>query len=220
MTTDSPTTAQRILAVMRDIGDVPKDDENAAQHYKYRGWERTAPRVRDAMVAHGLLCIPTEVELLVHGDREAKSGGTQHFVMVRETFVFRSADDKSDEIPAQIIGEGQDSLDKAMTKALTAAHKYLANQTFVIGDGSGDGDSGAGYGDDGDDDPDRFAATEEEVSRVEAALALVHEDDRPIVNSFWKLIAFGSLSSRRLDNRSLRAFFALTDSLASARSVK
>jgi ERF superfamily len=221
MTTAEPeiapgaSTAERIRKVMAEIGDIPKNGWNSAQSYAFRKMDDVAVRVRDCMSANGLICIPTEAELLQATEYQTDKGKRGLDVIVRETYHFISTDDPTDVIPAQIIGEGSDTQDKATTKALTAAYKYLLLQSFAIGEGDGDGDAQSGAN--GNDEPESNSASPEEIDRAKAALALAHPDDLPLIRSWCLLVEYGSLSKGHVDRRQLPGFFALLDALAKAR---
>ena len=108
-----------------------------------------------------------------------------------------STDDPTDIVPAQIIGEGADTQDKATTKALTAAYKYALLQTFAIGEGDGDGDAQSGSDDHSPEDhsasPEDHSASPEEITKLKASLDLIVDDDeKKIVNAYWKLVKLGN----------------------------
>ena len=208
-----PSTAARICSVMSEIGDIPKNGWNSAQSYAFRKADDVAVRVRDCMSANGLICVPTTSELLQAVEYQTDKGKRSVDVIVRQTYHFISTDDPTDVVPAQIIGEGADTQDKATTKALTAAYKYLLLQSFAIGEGDGDGDAQSG----GDDAPSSNSASPEEIEKARAALATVHPDDLDLVRSWALLVEFGSIPKGHVDRRQLPGFFALVDSLASRR---
>jgi len=62
-------------------------------------------------------------------DRVSKSGTAQFYVTVCAEFDFIAVSDGS-KVTARTYGEAQDSGDKATNKAMSAAYKYAALQTF------------------------------------------------------------------------------------------
>jgi len=203
------TTSQRIHAVMASIGDVGKDQENKQQGYNFRGIESMAWRVRDAMVAHGLICIPTRADIIHAVERPSASGGIIRTTAVQVTYAFMSADDSDDVIEAQMVGEANDTYDKAMTKALTAAQKYLLLQSYSIGDSGSDGDAQSP----GADRTDR-PADKAELEACRAALEAVAEEDRIVVREWCKRMDFGSLRNDRVRGELVQSFIALCESLS------
>jgi hypothetical protein len=207
------STAGRIIAVMGEIGDIPKNGWNSAQSYAFRKVEDVTVRVRDVMHAHGLGLRPVKSELLEASVREKSGDKVSRGVLIRQTYAFFRDDDPTDEVFVEMIGEGQDSLDKATTKALTGAFKYALLQSFSIGEAGDDPDASSGS----DDAPESFSASPEEIERAKSALALAHADDLGLVRSWCLLAQFGSLSKEHVDRRLLPAFHALLDALAQSR---
>jgi len=217
-TIPTPTIA-RICRVMAEIGDIPKNGWNSAQSYAFRKSEDVTVRVRDVMSENGLVCIPVRSELLESVTREKANDKVARSVVIRQTYAFVSTDDPSDRVEVQMIGEGADSLDKATTKALTAAYKYALLQSFAIGEGDGDGDAQSGADDapSGNEAPPSFSASPDEIEGAKDALALAHADDLAVVRNWCILAEFGSLSKGHVDRRQLPGFYALLDALASVR---
>src|SRR5690606_18056375 len=63
--------------------------------------------------------------------RQAKSGGDLFYITVEAEFDIVSAEDGSSHT-VRTFGEAMDSADKATNKAMSAAYKYMAFQTFCI----------------------------------------------------------------------------------------
>lgn len=209
-----PTTAQRIVAVMAAIGNIGKDGHNEQQGYDFRGIEHVAPAVRDAMIAHGLLCTPIQSELLDAYSNPTRSGGLMFTKVVRITYAFRSANDPDDVVLAQVLGEGGDTGDKSVSKALTAAYKYALVQTFCIADGQTDADRTTG--EDQTPPPNTWQpCTPDEVEQVRAAIAqLPDEHAQHVMREWWKASRFGSLTEANLDQTQLATFLALAAALS------
>jgi hypothetical protein len=64
-------------------------------------------------------------------ERQTQKGGTLFYVTVEAEFDFVSAKDGS-KVTVRTYGEAMDSADKATNKAMSAAYKYAAFQTFCI----------------------------------------------------------------------------------------
>jgi hypothetical protein len=109
---------------------IAKDRKNEQQHYSFRGIDDVYNALSPAMTAHGLVIIPRILDRDVV-ERQTKSGGALFYVTVRAAFDFVAAADGS-MVTVYTFGEAMDSGDKATNKAMSAAYKYAAMQTFCI----------------------------------------------------------------------------------------
>lgn len=98
--------------------------------YAYRGIDDVYNSIGPIMARHGLVVVPNCVDRSV-SERQSANGGTLFCVVVRVEFSFVSAHDGSTH-KTQFFGEAFDSGDKATNKAMSAAYKYAALQTFCI----------------------------------------------------------------------------------------
>lgn len=182
------STAQRILLVMRDIGNISKSDRNETQNFNYRSVERVVAATRDAMILHGLLCLPTKVTPVVETFETTTAGGKvsrPRRATLRIIYTFLSADDKDDTIDTEIVSEALDyGGDKAVSQALTAAHKAILLQSFQIGDNGSDQDGGAGSG--GDDGGEIEYADQESIDLLRDRIALLTDGQQQVVKAAWR----------------------------------
>jgi hypothetical protein len=109
---------------------IAKDRKNDQQGYKFRGIDDVYNALSPAMSAHGLVIIPRILDRDVV-ERQSNKGGALFYVTVRAAFDFVSAADGS-MVTVYTFGEAMDSGDKATNKAMSAAYKYAAMQTFCI----------------------------------------------------------------------------------------
>lgn len=107
---------------------IAKDKQ--AQGYKFRGIDDIYNALSPLLAANNLCIIPRMIDR-TYVERLSKSGGSLYFVCVRAEFDFVSAIDGSKHTAAT-FGEAMDSSDKATNKAMSAAYKYAAFQTFAI----------------------------------------------------------------------------------------
>lgn len=98
--------------------------------YKFRGIDDVYQAIAPLLAAHGLCVIPRFVARTCE-ERQSKSGGALFYVTVEAEFDFVCAEDGSKHT-ARTFGEAMDSGDKATNKAMSAAYKYAAFQTFAI----------------------------------------------------------------------------------------
>lgn len=123
---------QAIVNVTKALGKegISKDRKNAQQGYSFRGIDDVYNALSHALSENGLCIIPVVLER-VSEERATKSGGTLFYVTVKMQFdLVSSADGSSHSVVT--FGEAMDSGDKATNKAMSAAYKYAAMQTFCI----------------------------------------------------------------------------------------
>ncbi len=109
---------------------IAKGRKNAQQGYAFRGIDDVYGALSGLLATHKLCVIPRVLGRTVT-ERETKSGGMLFYAIVDVEFDLVSAEDGSHHT-ARIVGEAMDSGDKATNKAMSAAYKYLALQTFCI----------------------------------------------------------------------------------------
>jgi len=126
------TVYECIAAVSLDIAQtgIAKSRHNQQQGYQFRGIDDVYNAMAPILAKHKLVIIPRILSRDVT-ERTAKSGGVLFNVIVEAEFDFVSATD-STKHTARTFGEAMDSADKATNKAMSAAYKYAAFQTFCI----------------------------------------------------------------------------------------
>ena len=121
-----------IAAVMHDMAKqgVGKGQRNQQQNYAFRGIDDVYNALAPKLAHHGLVIAPRMLSREVV-ERTNKNGTVLFYVTLEAEFDFISAEDGSKHT-VRTFGEGMDSGDKATNKAMTAAYKYAAFQTFCI----------------------------------------------------------------------------------------
>lgn len=121
-----------IAAVQAELATVGigKGKTNTQQGYKFRGIDDVYDVLAPVLAKHGL-CILPRVLARTFTERQAKSGGVLFSVIVECEFDLVSAEDGSKHT-IRTFGEAMDSADKGTNKAMSAAYKYAAFQTFCI----------------------------------------------------------------------------------------
>ena len=109
---------------------ISKDRKNDQQGYKFRGIDDVYNALAPLLAKHSLVIIPRILSRIVT-ERVTQKGVTLFNVTVEAEFDFVSAKDAS-HVTARSFGEAMDSADKATNKAMSAAYKYTAFQTFCI----------------------------------------------------------------------------------------
>lgn len=123
--------AKKLAAVMAAVGRVPKRGFNAFHKYYYVMESDLADAIRDQLSKVGMVLLPHVVRVETVGTRQTRSGGeeTQVRAWVEYTFI----DSESGESWATTMpGDGADSGDKAIYKAITGSGKYLLLKAFWI----------------------------------------------------------------------------------------
>jgi len=119
---------------------IQKGRSNQQQGFKFRGIDDVLNAISPMLVSAGLVIIPRTVGREVT-ERTTAKGGVLFYVVVTVEYDLISAADGS-KVTARVCGEAMDSGDKATNKAMSAAYKYMAIQTFAIPtEGDNDADS-------------------------------------------------------------------------------
>lgn len=120
------------------IGKTRKNTQGAG--YMFRGIDEVYNALSPLLAKHGLVIIPRMIARTCE-ERASKAGGALFYVTVEAEFDFVSSEDGTSHT-ARTFGEAMDSGDKATNKAMSAAYKYAAFQTFAIPtEGSNDADA-------------------------------------------------------------------------------
>jgi hypothetical protein len=109
---------------------ISKDRKNAQQSYNFRGIDDVYNALAPIISKHGLVILPRVMRREV-SERMGKSGSSLFYVVVEAEFDFVSSHDGTKHT-VKTFGEAMDSGDKATNKAMSAAYKYAAFQTFCI----------------------------------------------------------------------------------------
>ena len=120
---------QKIPAIMAEIGAIGKTQQNKFQHYSFRGIDDVYNILHGILVKHEVFIVP-EILKVECNTRESNSGGTLVCAVVTVQYTMYATDGSN--VISSVCGEGMDSGDKAIPKAMSGAHKTFFLQTFVI----------------------------------------------------------------------------------------
>ena len=109
---------------------ISKNSKNQQQGFMFRGIDAVYNHLAPLLAKHRLVVLPRCIERTVV-ERVTAKGGNIFYVTVKAEFDFVSAIDGSKHTVAT-FGEAMDSADKATNKAMSAAYKYAAFQSFCI----------------------------------------------------------------------------------------
>jgi hypothetical protein len=132
MPASAMTVYDCIVAVSTEIAKegISKSRSNQQQQYKFRGIDDVLNALSPLLAKYRLVIMPRILSRSVV-ERTTQKGGVLFYVTVEAEFDFVSAADGSMHT-VKTYGEAMDSADKATNKAMSAAYKYAAFQTFCI----------------------------------------------------------------------------------------
>lgn len=131
MTIYEALSAASTLIAAKGVGKTGKYNDGKAS-WSFREYDKIMLAVTSAMNETGLSIVPfVESEILEERVRKTSYGDNiRYYARVRVRYTVYASD--GSHVESVMIGEGLDSGDKAINKALTAAHKYLCMQLFSI----------------------------------------------------------------------------------------
>lgn len=172
-TPSAPHVYAAIAAVMADLSKdgIGKTRRNTQQGYDFRGVDDVFNALAPMLAKHEIVIVPRLLSREV-SERVTPKGGVLFYVVCQAEFTLISARDGSS-VQAVTFGEAMDSGDKATNKAMSAAYKYMAFQTFCIpteGDNDADGSTHE-VAPDARVSPEQIAALQERIDATGADIA-------------------------------------------------
>lgn len=122
---------EKINAVMGDLSKIgiAKSNINSQQGFNFRGIDQIYAALSPVLSSHGLMCLP-RVLSRTSETRQTSAGKNIYYVFVSVEYDIVATDGSKHVVC--VSAEAMDSADKATNKALSAAFKYMAMQTFCI----------------------------------------------------------------------------------------
>ena len=125
--------AKKMVEVMQECSHVAKNGSNDFHKYKYDTAADVLEMVNESLTKHGIF---TTVETNLLEMREVKTAkGNTEILATVETVVTLIDSDSGEQLKIKGLGSGQDSGDKSVMKAQTAAIKYAFLLSFAISTG-------------------------------------------------------------------------------------
>lgn len=118
-----------VQKALAEVG-ISKGRKNQQQGYAFRGIDDVLQALAPLLSQHGLVVVP-RVQSCQRDTVVNAKGTTLFYVTVDVEYDLIGVEDGSKHT-ARILGEAMDSGDKATNKAMSAAYKYFALQTFCI----------------------------------------------------------------------------------------
>lgn len=124
-----PMIYKAISEAMKACEAVGKDSKNPQQGYKYRGIDAVMNAINPALTKAQIFAAPEVLEM-TREERTTSRGGNIIYSIAKVKYTFYAPDGSN--VSATVVGEGMDSGDKSMNKAMSAAFKYALFQVFCI----------------------------------------------------------------------------------------
>ena len=130
---------QKLASIRRELKNIEKKGTNAFQHYDYLRAEDIAGEMGDRLATMNVILARRNLSFVQDTIVTKKENGDERadvHVIVTLDYVFIDGDGilgrSCDEVSVASIGEGRDSGDKAVAKALTNALKYALTQPLMM----------------------------------------------------------------------------------------
>jgi hypothetical protein len=120
---------EAVTAAMDEVGYVKKQ-RTMGLNYSYAGEAALISALRPVMVYHGVFMYVLKLDDVFQSDFETTKGSKMTRTTLKATIRFQH--EGGSFIDVQSAGEGMDSGDKSLNKAMTGAYKYALRQTFCI----------------------------------------------------------------------------------------
>ena len=130
--------ATKLVEIMKECRFISKSGVNQSQNYKYTTTTDVMEKVNTALTNHGVASIVNS-EIIDFKEVTTSKGSNAHLATVKVTINLIDAE-SGDTCTISGIGSGQDTNDKAVMKAQTAAIKYAYLLSFAIVSGDDEGD--------------------------------------------------------------------------------
>ena len=165
------TLVQKLADVMAEVGYVQKDATNEFHKYRYASAAAVLSKVNAALSSRGI-AVSSMAELVAHDRIDGAKPKT--IAVVKLTLIFN---DGIDALQIEGLGSGEDTGDKAVMKANTAALKYALANAFLIS-----------WGDDPEADPatDGAQVNEAEDDAIDGWLELCEQASGSPLEKFKK----------------------------------
>lgn len=131
---------QKLVEVRKGVLYLQK--ENQGHQFKYVSSSQTISALRENMDELGLLLVPSILEEHLHTKWANKdAGATEHMTELVVEFTWINAEKPEEKIVCRWYGQGLDTGEKGVGKALTYAEKYLLLKFFNIATDKDDPDA-------------------------------------------------------------------------------
>jgi hypothetical protein len=132
MSEELPCVTEALQRVAQEIGPIAKDRQvtTGPARYSFRGIDDVLTTIHDSMAKHGVSFVPYDVTIHDQTIGQTRSGSAQLHLLA--TVHYQIVGPAGDAISAGVLAEAQDTSDKAASKLMSMAYKYLAFQVLSI----------------------------------------------------------------------------------------
>lgn len=120
---------ESIACIIGEKAAVKKDKRNEAQRYMFRGIDDVMNTFNPLLAKYKVFAVPTVMDMS-REERTNNKGTALIYTVLTVQYTFYAEDGTS--VTAVTIGEGMDTGDKSVNKAMSAAYKYALFQVFCI----------------------------------------------------------------------------------------
>ena len=135
MSESTKTLAGKIAAVSAEIGAIKKGGHNSEQHFDFIEYAVVSGKLRTLFEKHGIAIVPQVKDYTVD-QIESRSGKMGYHYILKMHFTAINADDQTDRIESDWLGEATDYGDKGVNKAETSGLKYFLMRLLNISEKS------------------------------------------------------------------------------------
>lgn len=128
---DKTPLAATLAKIGQEIGYIQKEGYNEAQKYKFVSESDVVAKLRPALAQAGIMVVPSH-ELISVVPFVTSKGSNQFLTTIKSTFTFT---DGEQFLTVTTVGQGADTGDKGVYKAMTGAKKYALLQAFLLATG-------------------------------------------------------------------------------------
>jgi len=131
---------QKLVEIRRQTDTLGK--ENSGYNFKFVSSSQVINAVKQAMDDHGVL-LTVDITKSTVGDHETKKHEHEYFTEIWTDFVWINADNPKEQMTLHGYGQGLDTGEKGVGKAMTYAEKYFFLKQFNIPTDKDDPDANA-----------------------------------------------------------------------------
>lgn len=132
----SKNVAAKVLKMIKSVGEIPRNGWNDRFKYKFTKETDVSDALRKACCEVGLVMVPS-VHDVVYTAIKSADGKEQYRASLMLTLTLIDPE-SGESIAMDFPGDAMDMQDKALPKAITAAHKYALIKLSMNGGGEGD----------------------------------------------------------------------------------
>lgn len=121
-----------IIAIMSDVEEIKKEQQNKQQGYKYRGIDDYCNTLHKPFSNHGVFITSKIIDHKSETIKKVSSKGEQYVFIDKAIIEYTFHADDGSSISTEVLGAGVDYSDKGVYKALSGAYKYALQQILMI----------------------------------------------------------------------------------------